>query len=114
MEMPRMKLKNQRVLVCGAGGFIGGHLVKYLLAEGVNVVRAVDLKPLEEWHQFSSSVENHVSSLNEVDACRRATQGVDVVFQLAADMGGMGFIHNNKALCMLSVLVNTHMLIAAR
>jgi GDP-D-mannose 3', 5'-epimerase len=114
MEMPRMKLKNQRVLVCGAGGFIGGHLVKYLLAEGVNVVRAVDLKPLEEWHQFSSLVENQVSSLNEVDACRRATRDIDVVFQLAADMGGMGFIHNNKALCMLSVLINTHMLVAAR
>ncbi len=109
-----MKLKNQRVLVCGAGGFIGGHLVKYLLAEGVNMVRAVDVKPLEEWHQFSSSAENHVCSLNEVDACRRATHGIDVVFQLAADMGGMGFIHNNKALCMLSVLINTHMLIAAR
>ena len=109
-----MKLKNQRVLVCGAGGFIGGHLVKYLLAEGVNAIRAVDIKPVEEWHQSSAEAENLVYSLNELDACRGVTRDIDVVFQLAADMGGMGFIQNNKALCMLSVLVNTHMLIAAR
>jgi GDP-D-mannose 3', 5'-epimerase len=109
-----MKLTNQRVLVCGAGGFIGGHLVKYLLAEGVNAIRAVDIKPVEEWHQSSAEAENRVCSLNELDACRAVTRDTDVVFQLAADMGGMGFIQNNKALCMLSVLVNTHMLIAAR
>jgi GDP-D-mannose 3', 5'-epimerase len=109
-----MTLKKQRVLVCGAGGFIGGHFVKYLLSQGVDVVRAVDLKPLQEWHQYSSSVENLVCDLSELDSCRRVTAGVDAVFQLAADMGGMGFIHNNKALCMLSVLVNTHMLMASR
>jgi GDP-D-mannose 3',5'-epimerase len=109
-----VKLRNQRVVVCGAGGFIGGHLVEYLLAQGVNVIRAVDLKPLDEWHQSSAQVENIVSDLSELDACRQATRGADAVFQLAADMGGMGFIQNNKALCMLSVLVNTHMLIAAR
>ncbi len=109
-----MKLKDQRVVVCGAGGFIGGHLVKYLLSSGVNVVRAVDLKPIDEWHQTSAEVENCVSDLSEIDACRRAVRGADIVFQLAADMGGMGFIHNNKALCMLSVLINTHMLIASR
>ena len=109
-----MKLRNQRVLVCGAGGFIGGHLVKYLLNEGVNVVRAADMKPTAEWHQRSAEVENLACSLQELDACRRVTREIDVVFQLAADMGGMGFIHNNKALCMLSVLVNTHMLMASR
>jgi GDP-D-mannose 3', 5'-epimerase len=112
--MPRMKLKNQRVLICGAGGFIGGHLVKYLLTEGVRELRAVDIKPLDEWHQSSPEVENLVGSLSELDACQRVTRGFDVVFQLAADMGGMGFIQNNRALCMLSVLVNTHMLMAAR
>jgi GDP-D-mannose 3', 5'-epimerase len=112
--MPRMKLKNQRVLICGAGGFIGGHLVKYLMAEGVRDLRAVDIKPLDEWHQSSSAVENLVCTLSELDACQRVTRGFDVIFQLAADMGGMGFIHNNRALCMLSVLVNTHMLMAAR
>src|SRR5271170_7690173 len=114
MEMPRMKLKNQRVLICGAGGFIGGHLVKYLLTEGVRELRAVDIKPLDEWHQSSPEVENLACDLRELDACQRSTEGADIVFQLAADMGGMGFIHNNKALCMLSVLVNTHMLMAAR
>ncbi len=109
-----MNLKNQRVLVCGAGGFIGGHFVKYLLRQGIDVARAADIKPVHEWHQSSSSVENLVCNLSELDACRLATSGIDVVFQLAADMGGMGFIQNNKALCMLSVLVNTHMLMAAR
>ena len=109
-----MKLKNQRVLICGAGGFIGGHLVKYLLTEGVRELRAVDIKPLDEWHQSSPAVENLVCSLSELDACQRMVNGFDVVFQLAADMGGMGFIQNNRALCMLSVLVNTHMLVAAR
>jgi len=109
-----MKLKNQRVVICGSGGFIGGHLVKYLLADGVNVVKAVDIKPLDQWHQVSREVENVVADLSDLGACRRATQHADIVFQLAADMGGMGFIHNNKALCMLSVLTNTHMLIAAR
>jgi GDP-D-mannose 3', 5'-epimerase len=113
-SLVRMMLTNQRVLVCGAGGFIGGHVVKYLLREGVGEVRAVDLKPLPEWHQCCPLAENLVCDLSELDACRRITSGVDVLFQLAADMGGMGFIHNHKALCMLSVLVNTHMLMAAR
>jgi GDP-D-mannose 3',5'-epimerase len=109
-----MQLTNHRVVVCGAGGFIGGHLIKDLLADGVDVVRAVDSKPLEEWHQVARGVENVVADLSELQACRNAVENADVVFQLAADMGGMGFIHNNKALCMLSVLTNTHMLIAAR
>ena len=109
-----MKLKNERVLVCGAGGFIGGHLVKDLLAKGVNVVRAVDVKPLGEWYQSSEGVENLSLDLRDRANCQTAADGIDVVFQLAADMGGMGFIENNKALCMLSVLTNTHMLMAAR
>jgi GDP-D-mannose 3',5'-epimerase len=109
-----MQLKNRRVVVCGAGGFIGGHLVKELVAGGVDVIKAIDNKPFEEWHQASREVENIVADLSGLDACRRATRNADVVFQLAADMGGMGFIENNKALCMLSVLINTHMLLAAR
>ncbi|HEY1897895.1 MAG TPA: NAD-dependent epimerase/dehydratase family protein [Terracidiphilus sp.] len=109
-----MQLKGQRTVVCGAGGFIGGHLVNSLLASGANVIRAVDIKPLEEWYQASSDVENCVLDLKDRDNCQRAARGADVVFQLAADMGGMGFIENNKALCMLSVLTNTHMLLAAR
>ena len=109
-----MKLTNQHVVVCGAGGFIGGHLVKRLVDQGVGAVRAVDVKPIEEWYQTSSGVENLVLDLRDKDACYRAADGMQVVFQLAADMGGMGFIENNKALCMLSVLIGTHMLMAAR
>jgi len=109
-----MQLKNQKAVVCGAGGFIGGHLVNYLREQGVDVVRAVDVKPLDEWYQVSSNVENLVLDLKDKDNCYRAAKGVQSVFQLAADMGGMGFIENNKALCMLSVLTTTHMLMAAR
>jgi nucleoside-diphosphate-sugar epimerase len=109
-----MKLKNAKVVVCGAGGFIGGHLVKSLLDNGANVIRAVDVKPLTEWYQSSPGVENLALDLKDKDSCMKAAQGAQVVFQLAADMGGMGFIENNKALCMLSVLANTHMLMAAR
>src|SRR5580704_1909762 len=109
-----MNLKNQKVAVCGAGGFIGGHLVKSLLDQGVDVVRAIDIKPLDEWYQYSKDVENLSLDLKEKENCHKAAKGVTAVFQLAADMGGMGFIENNKALCMLSVLTNTHMLMAAR
>src|SRR5271169_2862708 len=109
-----MKLKGQKAVVCGAGGFIGGHLVQSLLASGVEVVRAVDVKPLDEWYQTSSGVSSLSLDLKDKDSCMKAAQGAEVIFQLAADMGGMGFIENNKALCMLSVLTNTHMLMAAR
>jgi GDP-D-mannose 3',5'-epimerase len=109
-----MKLTGEKVAVCGAGGFIGGHLVTYLLANGVDVVRAVDIKPQSEWYQVHRGVENLSFDLKQRDNCDVATQGVSAIFQLAADMGGMGFIENNKALCMLSVLTNTHMLLAAR
>ncbi len=109
-----MKLKGGKVAVCGAGGFIGGHLIKYLLGQGVEVVRGVDIKPLDEWHQVSTEVENLVLDLKDRDNCYQAAKGMNGIFQLAADMGGMGFIENNKALCMLSVLTNTHMLMAAR
>jgi nucleoside-diphosphate-sugar epimerase len=109
-----MKLTNERIIVCGAGGFIGGHLVQFLLNRGLNVVRAVDIKPLDEWYQKSGDVENLSLDLHDKRNCYIAANGMQIVFQLAADMGGMGFIENNKALCMLSVLANTHMLIAAR
>jgi GDP-D-mannose 3', 5'-epimerase len=107
-------LSKKKVVVCGAGGFIGGHLVKSLLDQGIHVVRAVDIKQKEDWYQHSQGVENLVLDLQEKEACEKAVKGVDVVFNLAADMGGMGFIENNKALCMLSVLINTHMLLASR
>lgn len=100
-------------VVAGGGGFIGGHLVASLLRQGY-AVRSVDVKPLAEWYQVLSGAENVVSDLSLVENCERACAGAERVFQLAADMGGMGFIEHNKALCMLSVLTNTHMLLAAR
>jgi nucleoside-diphosphate-sugar epimerase len=109
-----MSLKGEKAVVCGAGGFIGGHLVKSLLENGVEVVRAVDVKPLDEWYQVTEGVENLSLDLKDQANCHRAAKGTTLVYQLAADMGGMGFIENNKALCMLSVLTNTHMLIAAK
>jgi len=102
----------QFTLVTGAGGFIGGQLVRDLLANGVSV-RAVDKKPYADWYFRSPDAENVVADLQLVEACDRVTQGVANVYNLAADMGGMGFIESNKALCMLSVLINTHMLMAA-
>ena len=77
-------------------------------------MRSVDVKPLDEWYQRFDEVENLQLDLSERQACLDAMRGVTHVFNLAADMGGMGFIENNKALCMLSVLINTHMLMAAR
>jgi nucleoside-diphosphate-sugar epimerase len=109
-----MKLKGKKAVVCGAGGFIGGHLVQNLLADGADVIRAVDIKSIDEWYQDCKDVENLSLDLQDRNSCLKAAFGAEVIFQLAADMGGMGFIENNKALCMLSVLTNTHMLMAAR
>jgi GDP-D-mannose 3',5'-epimerase len=100
-------------VVAGGGGFIGGHLTASLRADGYRV-RAVDIKPLSDWYQVLPDVDNVVADLKDKSRCAQAVKGADVVYQLAADMGGMGFIEHNKALCMLSVLTNTHMLIAAR
>src|SRR5881394_1403442 len=103
-----------KILVCGAGGFIGGHLVADLLKQGQTDIRAVDLKPFDEWYQRFPSVENVQLDLQDKMACEQASRGAHIVYNLAADMGGMGFIENNRALCMLSVLINTHLLMAAR
>jgi len=102
------------ILVTGAGGFIGGHMVGYLLDQGFETVRGVDSKPLGEWFQLHADAESLVLDLSEREACAKAVEGMALVFNLAADMGGMGFIEGNKALCMLSVLINTHLLMAAR
>ena len=106
--------KNLPVLVTGGGGFIGGHLVARLRDEGFTHVRSVDIKPLDEWYQVHDGVDNRRLDVSLLEACREAVDGMGIVYNLAADMGGMGFIENNKAACMLSVLINTHLLGAAR
>ena len=105
---------NDLIVVCGAGGFIGGHLVADLIRQGHRAIRAVDMKPFEEWYQQFPGVENVRLNLQGADACDEALRGAHTVYNLAADMGGMGFIENNKALCMLSVLINTHLCMSAR
>jgi nucleoside-diphosphate-sugar epimerase len=101
-------------VVAGAGGFIGGHLVRDLRERGVADLRAVDVKPPEQWFQRFDDVDNRTLDLMDAGACREAVEGAGVVYDLAADMGGMGFIENNKARCMLSVLIGTHLLTAAQ
>ena len=101
------------VVVAGAGGFIGGHLVATLRKQGCNRIRAVDVKPFDEWYQRFDDVENLQLDLNLRENCEITAKGADEIYNLAANMGGMGFIEHNKALCMLSVLINTHMLQAA-
>jgi nucleoside-diphosphate-sugar epimerase len=101
------------VVVTGAGGFIGGNLVAKLRRQGYKRVRAIDVKPLDEWYQRFGDVESIRLDLNLREHCELAAQGATDVYNLAANMGGMGFIESNKALCMLSVLINTHMLQAA-
>jgi len=99
--------------VTGAAGFIGGHLVAAFRAQGYTQIRAVDIKPLEQWYQRFDDVENLQLDLNLKENCEIAAEGADEIYNLAANMGGMGFIEHNKALCMLSVLINTHTLQAA-
>ncbi len=104
----------KKIVVAGGGGFIGGALVADLRRQGVTDIRAVDIKPLGEWYQQFDDVENVSLDLSGKEACEHALEGAGLVYNLAADMGGMGFIENNKALCMLTILINTHMLMAAK
>ncbi len=107
-------MASEQVVVCGAGGFIGGHLIGELLKRGVKNVRAVDIKPLENWYQRFDGAENLRLDLREKPACDTALRGATEVYNLACDMGGMGFIETHKAECMISVLINTHLLMAAK
>jgi GDP-D-mannose 3',5'-epimerase len=105
---------SEKILIAGGGGFIGGHLVGKLLDQGYTNVQAVDIKPLDQWYQVFDQADNVVADLSDIDNCQAACTDAKHVYNLACDMGGMGFIENNKALCMISVLINTHLLIAAR
>ena len=106
--------RDDPILVAGGGGFIGGWLVRHLQEEGFTNLRAVDLKPFDEWHQVIPGVENRVADLRSLDECRASVSGMAHVYNLACDMGGMGFIEANKAACMISVLINTHLLMAGK
>lgn len=106
-------MNNKLIVVGGAGGFIGGHLIASLRNRGFTNLRAVDIKPFDEWYQRFDDVENLRLDLREKENCYKACDGAWEAYNLAADMGGMGFIENNRALCMLSVLISTHMLLAA-
>lgn len=112
--MPVELSKDDGVVVTGAGGFIGGHLVADLRRKGYKKIRAVDSKPLSGWYQRFDDVDNHALNLKDISTCYQVTKGVRYVYNLAADMGGMWFIERFKAECMLSVLISTNMLLAAR
>jgi nucleoside-diphosphate-sugar epimerase len=107
-------LYKKRILVAGAGGFIGGWLVKSLLENGHENIRAIDIKPVHEWFQVFDGVENISIDLSTQENADIATRNTSIVYNLAADMGGMGFIENHKALCMLSVLINTNLIMFAQ
>ena len=107
-------MKDELVVITGAGGFIGGSMVADFRKQGYRQIRAVDIKPLDEWYQRFDDVENLSLDLNIKENCDRSAKGAFQIYNYAANMGGMGFIENNKALCMWCVLINTQMLQAAK
>src|SRR5579864_8633576 len=107
-------MKEDLVVITGAGGFIGGAMVADFQRQGYKKIRGVDIKPLDEWYQRFDDVENLSLDLNLKENCDRAARGAYEIYNFAANMGGMGFIEKNKALCMLSVLINTQMVQAAK
>ena len=106
--------RSDPILIAGAGGFIGGWLVRDLHDKGYTNLRAIDIKPLDEWYQVQPGVQSIVSDLRSLEACEAAVRDIQHVYNLACDMGGMGFIEANRALCMISVLINTHLLMAGK
>ena len=105
--------KTDRIVIAGAGGFIAGNLVKYFRDRGFTNIRAVDKKPLDDWYLCSPEVESLRLDCSQEDACKRVCEGAVEVYNLAADMGGMGFIERFRVECLRSILINTHMIEAA-
>jgi len=105
--------KDALIVVGGAGGFIAGSLVRYLHERGFTRIRAIDKKPLSQWYQRTPGVESLCLDLSIEENCRRACEGATEVYNLAADMGGMGFIERFRVECLRSILINTHMIEAA-
>ena len=105
--------KDDLILVAGAGGFIGGALTRYFHDRGFTRIRAVDKKPLPHWYQRTPGVESLSLDLSQEDNCRKAVEGAAEVYNLAADMGGMGFIERFRIECLRSILVNTHLIESA-
>jgi len=107
-------IKNKKILIVGAGGFIGGHLANRLLKDGNSIV-AVDIKPKEYWFQDFEEAKNYYAmDMKDIGNCKKVLKKIDYVFNMACNMGGMGFIENNKAECMQSVLINTNLLISCK
>ena len=100
-------------MIAGAGGFIAGALARRFHERGFTRIRAVDKKPLPLWYQRVPGVESLCLDLSEEGNCRQACEGAAEVYNLAADMGGMGFIESHRVECLRSILINTHMLEAA-
>ena len=105
--------KDDLIVIAGAGGFIAGALARYFHERGFTRIRAIDKKPLPEWYQRVPGVESLSLDLSYRDNCERACEGAVEVYNLAADMGGMGFIENFRIECLRSILINTHMIEAA-
>ena len=102
-----------KYLVAGAGGFIGGHITEKLIKQG-NEVTCVDIKNIEHWFQINDKSKNISLDLKILENCLNIVENHDVVINMACNMGGIGFIEWNKTECMLSVLINTHMLMACK
>jgi GDP-D-mannose 3', 5'-epimerase len=109
---PQMK-SDSLMVITGAGGFIGGHLVKYFFDKGFKRIRAVDKKPLDQWYQLHIAAENLCVDCSKEDVCEQVCDGATEVYNLSADMGGMGFIERFRVECLRSILINTHMIEAA-
>jgi len=109
---PKLK-KDERIVIGGAGGFIGGALARYFADKGFTNIRGVDKKPLPDWYQRVPGVECLTLDLSDDKNCERACEGAVEVYNLAADMGGMGFIERFRVECLRSILINTHMIEAA-